>query len=423
MFKAYKYRIYPTDEQKQVLEQHFGNCRWFWNYALNRCETTYRETGKGLTRNSIQKMLPQLKKEYDWLGLCYSQCLQVVALNLSTAYKNFFEKRGGYPRYKTKKGKQSIQYPQNVKLDGDYLKLPGSAGKVYCRLTRSFEGTIKTVTISRNTFGQYYASILVDDGKSPPTPRTAHVPVGTSGTASFLIKGGTKGEIAEGKAIGIDVGITDIAVTSDGEKFSNPKWMSKHEQNRIRKERKLARKRIGSNRRDKARKLVAKVHNHIANCRTDFLHKLSRRLVDENQVICVENLNVKAMTKNRKLSLAISQVGWGMLCTMLKYKAEWEGKVYQEVDRFFPSSKICSHCYHKESELPPTRPEEVPGGKRGAFHTLNIRSWQCPKCNTKHDRDINAATNIREEGLRILSVGRIDTALGRTVRLTSVSTS
>lgn len=380
MYKAYKYRIYPTQKQKELLAQHMGNVRWFWNYALSLSETTYRETGKGLTRNAIQKLLPKLKKEHDWLGLCYSQCLQVVALNLSTAYKNFFEKRGGYPRYKSKKGRQSIQYPQNVKLEGNYLKLPGAVGKIYCRLTRQFEGTIKTTTISLTPSGQYYASILVDDGKDLPQASQ------------------------EGKAIGIDVGVTDIAVTSDGDKFSNPKWMAKHEKNRIRKERKLARKQKGSKRRDKARRQVAKVHNHIANCRSDFLHKLSRRIVDENQVICVENLNVKAMTKNRKLSRAISQVGWGMLCTMLKYKAEWEGKTYIEVDRFFPSSKTCSHCYHKVEELP-----------------LKIRSWQCPKCNTQHDRDINAATNIRDEGLRILSVGRIDTALGRTVRLTSVS--
>ncbi|MBE9170435.1 transposase [Pleurocapsales cyanobacterium LEGE 06147] len=389
MYKAYKYRIYPTPEQKVLLAQHFGNGRWFWNYALNLCEQTYRETGKGLTRNAIQKLLPELKKEHEWLGLCYSQCLQVVALNLSTAYKNFFEKRGGYPRYKSKKGRQSIQYPQNVKLEGDYLKLPGAVGKVYCRLTRQFEGTIKTTTISLTSSGQYFASILVDDGKSPPAP---------------LIKGGAEGGGIEGKAIGIDVGITDIAVTSDGQKFSNPKWMAKHEKNRVRKECKLARKQNGSNRRNKARKLVAKVHNRIANCRSDFLHKLSRRIVDENQVICVENLNVKAMTRNRKLSKAISQVGWGMLCTMLKYKAEWEGKVYLEIDRFFPSSKTCSHCYHKVEELP-----------------LNIRSWICPKCNTHHDRDVNAAINIRDEGLRILAVGRTDTAQGRTVRLTSVS--
>lgn len=380
MYKAYRYRIYPTYEQRAALEQHFGNCRWFWNYALNLCENTYTETGKGLTRNAIIKLLPDLKKEYQWLGLCYSQCLQMVALNLSTAYKNFFEKRSGYPRYKSKKSKQSIQYPQNVKLDGDYLKLPGKVGKIYCQVTRSFEGQIKTVTVSRNPSGEYHASILVDDGNELPPQST------------------------EGKAIGLDVGITHIAVTSDGEKFSNPRWMAKHEKNRVRKERKLARKQKGSHRRDKARKLVAKIHNRIANARSDFLHKLSRRIVDENQVIVCEDLNVKAMTKNRKLSKAISQVGWGMLGTMLKYKAEWEGKVYLEIDRFFPSSKTCNHCFHKESELP-----------------LSIRSWQCPKCNTIHDRDINAACNIRDEGLRILAVGRIATAQGRTVRLTSVS--
>ena len=320
-------------------------------------------------------MLPNLKKEYDWLGLCYSQCLQVVALNLSTAYKNFFEKRGGYPCYKSKHGKQSISYPQKVKIEDDYLKFPGKVGLVYCRFTRVFKGTIKTVTISKTTSDRYFASILVDDGKDLPLPGLA------------------------GKAIGIDVGITDIAVTSDGEKFTNPKWMSKHERNRIRKERKLARKQKGSNRRNKARLLVSKIHGSIANCRSDFLHKLSRRLVDENQVICVENLNVKAMTKNRKLSKAICSIGWGMLCTMLKYKAEWLGKTYLEVDRFFPSSKTCSHCYHKVSELP-----------------LNVRSWNCPSCNTQHDRDINAAKNIRDEGLRILSVGSIDTAHGGRVK-------
>ena len=390
MYKAYKYRLYPTVEQKEILAQHFGNCRWFYNYALNLSEKTYRETGKGLSRNAIQSLLPSLKKEYEWLGLCYSQCLQVVALNLSTAYKNFFEKRGGYPRYKSKHGKQSISYPQKVKIEDDYLKVPGKVGKVYCKFTRSFKGDIKTVTISKTTSDKYFASILVDDGLDLPKQST------------------------EGEAIGIDVGITDIAVTSDGEKFSNPKWMLCHEHNRIRKERKLARKQLGSNRRNKARLLVSKVHNHIANCRSDFLHKLSRRLVDENQIICVENLNVKAMTKNRKLSKAISHalervaseavgatelLGWGMLCTMLKYKAEWSGKTYLEVDRFFPSSKTCGHCFHKVKELP-----------------LNIRSWQCPQCNTIHDRDINAAINIRDEGLRILSVGSIDTAHGGRVK-------
>ena len=380
MYKAYKYRLYPSVEQKEILAQHFGNCRWFFNYALNLSEQTYRKTGKGLSRNAIQSLLPSLKKEYDWLGLCYSQCLQAVALNISTAYKNFFEKRGGYPRYKSKKGKQSISYPQKVKVEDDHLKFPGRVGLVYCKFTRPIIGTIKTVTISKTTSDKYFASVLVDDGLELPSAST------------------------KGKAIGIDVGITDIAVTSDGEKFSNPKWMSKHEQNRIRKERKLTRKQIGSNRRNKARLLVSKIHNHIANCRSDFLHKLSRRIVDENQVIAVENLNVKALTKNRKLSRAICSIGWGMFCTMLKYKAEWDGKIYLEIDRFFPSSKTCSHCYHKIKELP-----------------LNIRSWSCPSCNTRHDRDINAAINIREEALRILSVGSIDTAHGGRVKPTRLA--
>ena len=242
MYKAYKYRLYPTIEQKDILAQHFGNCRWFYNYALNLSEQTYRKTGKGLSRNAMQSLLPSLKKEYEWLGLCYSQCLQVVALNLSTAYKNFFEKRGGYPRYKSKQRAQSISYPQKVKIDGDYLKFPGKVGKVYCRFTRVFEGEIKTVTISKNTSDRYFVSILVDDGTPLPkaSPR----------------RGGTQGG-SKGKAIGIDVGITDIAVTSDGEKFKNPKWMSKHEKNRVRKERKLARKQKGSKRRNKARLLVS----------------------------------------------------------------------------------------------------------------------------------------------------------------------
>ena len=236
MYKAYKYRLYPSVEQKEILAQHFGNCRWFYNYALNLSEQTYKETGKGLSRNAIQSLLPKLKKEYDWLGLCYSQCLQVVALNLSTAYKNFFEKRGGYPRYKSKHGKQSISYPQKVKIENDHLKFPGKVGKVFCRFTRKFEGTIKTVTITKNTSDKYFVSILFDNGKKLPNPSL------------------------NGKAIGIDVGITDIAVTSDGEKFSNPKWMSKHEKNRIKKERKLSRKQKGSNRRNKARILVSKIH-------------------------------------------------------------------------------------------------------------------------------------------------------------------
>jgi len=375
MFRAYKYRIYPNSEQQIALAKSFGCCRWFWNFSLNLCQETYQKTGKGLSRSKIQGILPNLKKEYPWLKEdVYSQCLQVVALNLSTAYKNFFEKRTRYPRFKSKHGKQSISYPQNVKFEGDYLKLP-KIGLVYWVRHRDFEGKIKTVTVSKNPDGKYYASVLVDDGKENLKPS------------------------AEGKAIGIDLGITHLAITSNGYKYDNPRHIKKHERNLKRKQKKLSRKQKGSNNRNKARKKVAKVHSKISRCREDFLHKLSRKIVNENQVIVLENLAVKNMVKNHNLASAISDCGWGMLRTMLNYKAEREGKIYLEIDRFFPSSKTCHVCLNKVGSLP-----------------LDVRTWTCEHCQTTHDRDINAAINIRDSGLRIMSLGTSDTALGGTVR-------
>ena len=369
MFQAYKYRIYPTIEQQIALARSFGCCRWYWNYALNLCQETYKTTGKGFSRTAIQGLLPQLKKEYPWLSYAYSQCLQVVALNLSTAYKNFFEKRARLPRFKSKHSRQSISYPQNVKFEGDYLKLPGKIGLVYCRRHREIEGTIKTVTISKNRDGKYYASVLVDDRKEIPNSST------------------------NGKAIGIDLGLTHFAITSEGDKYSNPKHFTKHERNLKRKQQKLSRKRKGSNSRQKARLQVAKVHAKIARCREDFLHKLSRKIVNENQVIAVEDLGVKNMVKNHKLAKAISDCGWGMFGTMLKYKAEKEGKTYLEIDRFFSSSKTCNVCLNQVDSLP-----------------LDIRIWTCEHCQTTHDRDINASINIKNEALRILSLGTSDPA-------------
>ena len=375
MYRAYKFRIYPTNEQKMSLAQSFGNCRWYWNYSLSLCQETYKKSGKSLSRFAIQSLLPELKKEYEWLSEAYSQCLQSVALNLSTAYKNFFEKRAGFPKFKSLHGKQSISYPSNVKFVGDYLKLP-KIGEVYCRQHREISGKIKTVTVSLNSSGKYFASILVDNKKDLPVPST------------------------EGKAIGIDLGLTpNFAITSDGSKFDNPRHTKKHSRNLKKKQQSLARKQIGSNTRTKAKKLVAKVHSKIRRVREDFLHKLSRKVVNENQVIVVENLNVKGMVRNPNLAKAINDCGWGQFCTMLKYKAEWEGKTYKEVDRFFASSKTCNVCLNKVDSLP-----------------LDIRSWVCGKCNTQHDRDINAAINIRNEGLRILSLGTSDTANGRNVR-------
>ncbi|MFM7189323.1 MAG: RNA-guided endonuclease InsQ/TnpB family protein, partial [Microcystaceae cyanobacterium] len=267
MYKSYKFRLYPNTEQEIALAKSFGCCRWFWNYSLNLCQETYQATGKTLSRLAIQNLLPQLKKEYEWLTDAYSQCLQVVALNLSTAYRNFFDKRARLPRFKSKHGRQSISYPANVKFEGDYLKLP-KVGLVYCVKHREFEGTIKTVTISKNPDGKYYASVLVDEGKEQP-------------------------KTSEGKAIGIDLGLTHFAITSNGAKFDNPRHLVKHQRNLIRKQQKLSRKKKGSITRAKARLAVAKVHSKISRCREDFLHKLSRKIVNENQVIAVENLNVK----------------------------------------------------------------------------------------------------------------------------------
>ena len=374
MYKAYKFRIYPNTEQEIALAKSFGCCRWFWNYSLNLCQETYQSTGKGLTRGYIQGLLPSLKKEYEWLTDAYSQCLQVVALNLSQAYQNFFEKRAKLPRFKSKHGRQSISYPANVKFEEDYLKLP-KIGLVYCVRHREFEGTIKTVTISKNPDGKYYASILVDDGKESPHPSS------------------------DGKAIGVDLGLTHFAITSNGSKYDNPKHFAKHQRNLKRKQQKLSRKKKGSINRQKAKHKVAKVHSKISRCREDFLHKLSRKIVNENQVIAVENLNVKGMVRNHNLAKAISDCGWGMFCTMLKYKAEWQGKTYIEVDRFFPSYKTCHVCLNQVGSLP-----------------LDVRIWTCEHCKTIHDRDINAAINIRDESLRILSLGTSDTAYRGDVR-------
>ncbi|NET42591.1 RNA-guided endonuclease TnpB family protein [Okeania sp. SIO2B3] len=377
MLKVVKVRLYPNSQQQEALSQSFGNCRWLWNYCLNLMNQTYKETGKGLSGYEIKKLIPQLKKEYEWLSLAYSSCLQQVCLNLGGAFNNFFEHRTKYPRFKSKHGKQSIQYPQNVRVLSDYLTIP-KIGDIKAVIHRPIEGKIKTVTISKNCCDQYFASILFEDGKEKPLSSTG------------------------GKAVGVDVGLTHFCTTSSGLKYENPRFLTKHEKNLKRKQQQLSKKEKGSNNRNKARKKVARVHRKITNCREDFLHKLSRRIVDENQVIVTENLNVKGMMKNHCLAKAIGQVGWGMFMTMLKYKAEQNGKTYVEVDRFFPSSKTCHVCLNQVGSLP-----------------LDIRRWTCQSCNTTHDRDINAAISLRDEGLRIISCGTRDKAYRQTVRRSS----
>jgi putative transposase len=350
------------------LAQHFGCARWWWNYGLNKSIETYRDTGKGLGRSALNALLPKLKKDEGtaWLGECYSQVLQAVTLNLTTAYKNFFDGRARFPRFKNKHGKQSIQYPQNVQVIDGAVKLPGKVGTVKAKIHRSIEGTIKTVTISKDPSGKYYASILTEVEGENPTPSV------------------------EGRVIGVDLGIKHFAVTSDGNKVSkyeNPRHLRQHEKNLKRKQQKLARKQKGSNSRHKYSSVVARVYERVGNSRADFLHKLSRKLVNKNQVVVVENLHVKGMVRNHNLAKAISDAGWGMFTNFLAYKLEKKGGVLVEIDRWFPSSKLCSNCYYQIDELP-----------------LDVRQWTCPHCNTRHDRDGNAATNIRAEGIRMLQV-------------------
>lgn len=363
-----KVRIYPTQQQEALLAKAFGSCRFLWNYALALNNKTYLETGKGISGMDLKKKIPLLKKEYPWLTETYSQCLQQSILNLSQAFVNFFEKRAGYPKFKSKHGKQSLQYPQNIKVLESALSIP-KIGVVKADLHRLFDGDLKTVTISKTKTGKYYASLLFENDLPEP-------------------------EIfSEGKAIGIDLGLTHFCITSEGSKFDNPRHFKKHERNLKRKQQKLSRKKKGSKSREKARRLVARAYEKVSNARQDFLHKLSHKLVKENQIIITENLNVKGMVRNHKLAKAISDVGWSMFCNFLDYKAKRDGKVYQEVDRFFPSSKTCNVCLNIVDSLP-----------------LSVRNWECPQCRTKHDRDITAAKNIRDEGLRLISCGTRETA-------------
>ena len=300
-----------------------------------------------------------------WLADCYSQVLQATTLNLTKAFKNFFDKRAKYPKFKSYHARQSASYPQNVKIADSCLQIP-KIGLVKAKLHRLFDSELKTVTISRVPSGNYYASLLFETDEAEPST------------------------VTEGKVIGIDLGIKDFAITHDGaktSKYSNPRHFVKHQKNLARKQAKLARKQKGSKSRDKAKKLVAKVYARMSNARQDYLHKLSRKIVDDNQIVVVENLNVRGMVRNHKLALAISDVGWGTFVNFIDYKLKQKGGLLVEIDRWFPSSKTCSNCLYQMPEMP-----------------LDIRKWDCPSCGAHHDRDENAAKNIRAEGIRMLWV-------------------
>jgi putative transposase len=399
LHKVVQVRLYPSIEQEIQLAQTFGCARWWWNYALNKSIETYKETGKGLSRVALNAFLPVLKNSVDtvWLSDCYSQVLQATTLNLTTAYKNFFESRAGFPKFKSRHGKQSIQYPQNVKIVDGSVKLPGNIGIVKAKIHRAIEGKIKTCTVVKTPSGKYLASILTE--------------IEEQRGLGLCPSGATAGEnpvISEGKIYGIDLGLKHFAVVTDGvhiSKYDNPKHLAKHEKNLKRKQQKLARKVKGSNSRNRYRRVIAKVYERVSNSRQDFLHKLSYKLVSDSQAVIVENLHVLGMVRNHKLAKSISDVGWGTFTNFLAYKLARKGAKLIEIDRWFPSSKLCSNCFYQISEL-----------------SLDVREWTCPHCNTHHDRDGNAAINIRAEGIRMIKAegsavsavgGKVSPTLGR----------
>jgi putative transposase len=375
MITATKIRIYPSTKQEECLAKAFGCARWFWNNSLDETQKVYQATGKGLGQYALNARLPGLKQEFVWLAETHSQVLQSVSLNMSRAFVNFFERRAKYPNFKSKHGNQSIQYPQGVKIvEGCKIFLP-KIGHVKAVVHRKIVGRIKTVTVSKTLSGKYFAAILTENDQDAP--------------AISLI----------GKILGIDAGLTHLVITSDGCKFDNPKHVLKAQKNLKRKQQNLSRKIKGSNTRNKARLLVAKAHERTANARKDYLHKLSRRLVNDSQVIAVEDLHVKGMMRNHCVAKSIGDASWGAFRRMLEYKARQAGKGYIEVNRFFPSSKACSCCLHVQASLP-----------------LHIRAWRCDKCGTLHDRDVNAAQNIRNEAQRMIAAGLVATASGGPVR-------
>lgn len=368
MKKTYEYRIYPTDEQKELLSKHFGHCRWMYNYALSRKIEHYKKTGNQLSRYDIQAEIPILKKQEStkWLKEVNSQSLQAVLLNIETAYTKFFSKSGGFPKFKNKKSKQIFEIPSKlcINFDSGYIEIPKFKEPIRTVFHRKFEGEIRTCHIKRSNADRYYVTILVEDGKELPS----------------------KPEIRKDTAIGIDVGIKSFAVTSEGEEISNPRYFVKSQLKLANLQRSFSRK-IKSKKKgeslsknaEKQKLKLQLLHEHVANQRKDFLHKVTTRLIRENQTICIEDLNVKGMMKNRKLSKHIGDVGWGMFFQFLRYKSDWYGSNILSIGRFEPSSKTCSKCGYIKHDL-----------------KLKDREWTCLGCGEHHDRDVNAAINIRD---------------------------
>ena len=372
--KAYKFRIYPTEEQEIFFAKTFGCVRKVYNLMLNDRKKAYEEVKNDPSKKMTFPTPAKYKKEFPFLKEVDSLALANAQLHLDKAYKNFFrDKSVGFPRFKSKKNPVQSYTTNNQNgtvalIDSKFIKVPKLKSLVRIKLHRQPKGMIKSATISRHASGKYYISLLCKEEISE-LPKT-------------------------NSAIGIDLGITDFAILSDGQKIDNNKFTSKMEKKLKREQRKLSRRALLAKNKgiplseaknyQKQKRKVARLHEKVMNQRTDFLNKLSTEIIKNHDIICIEDLNVKGMLRNHKLARSISDVSWSSFVAKLQYKADWYGREIIKVDTWFPSSQICSECGHKD-------------GKK----SLDIREWTCPICHTHHDRDINASINILTEGLRI----------------------
>jgi len=361
--RAYRYRFYPTQEQARQLAQTFGCCRFVYNWGLATRKHAYFHEGKNLYYNDLAAMLPALKKQYSWLREVSSVPVQQALRHLERAFINFFEGRADYPVWKSKRSDQSATYAANAfAWDGSALVLAKMDAPLAIVWHRPLPAGAKpsSVTVTRDSAGRYFVSMLVRE-MIKPLPITP-------------------------KMVGLDLGSKSFVVTSDGEEIPNPKYYARDEKKLAKAQRKHARKKKGSQNRKKAQRKVARLHVRIADRRRNYQQHLSTRIMHENQVVCVESLAVKNMVKNHALAKSISDVGWGEFVRQLGYKARWYGRTLVKIDQWYPSSKTCSVCGSVLDSL-----------------DLSIRTWVCPACGTRHDRDTNAAKNVLTEGLSALN--------------------